>query len=173
MTVERLSVWNTTGPKRPFLAVRAEAYDALEADRDHLRDDLATAEREAEFLRGEPGRRDVSQVRSASRDGRNDMSRDAYPLYEKRPRARVQISGLGQLDRARDLCATATVLVLIGGARVSYAYGLWALVHIGHRAVVSWSWRPARDPGAASSPATASSSASSAAQHLNEGAIHA
>ena len=48
-----LSVWNTTGPKRPFLAVRAEAYDALEADRDHLRDDLATAEREAEFLRGE------------------------------------------------------------------------------------------------------------------------
>ena len=53
MTVERLSVWNTTGPKRPFLAVRAEAYDALEADRDHLRDDLAAAERGAEFLRGE------------------------------------------------------------------------------------------------------------------------
>lgn len=51
--IERLSVWNTTGPKRPFLAVRAEAYDALEADRDHLRADLVAAEREAEFLRGE------------------------------------------------------------------------------------------------------------------------
>lgn len=63
--VERLSVWNTTGPKRPFLAVRAEAYDALEADRDHLRADIAAAEREAEFLRGELAKA-VAAVREAA-----------------------------------------------------------------------------------------------------------
>ena len=67
------------------------------------------------------------------------MSRDAYPLYEKHGRVReFNPPGWASIDRARDLCYGSGPDR--GGARVSYAYGLWALVRIGHRAV-AWSWR--------------------------------